>query len=217
MRRLLLFARRPRLGKVKTRLCPPLDPGQALALYRAFLTDLLALARDCARDYLVEVWWDGPPLETELAGLDLDGLVSREQPAGDLGDRLRYAVARHEAPSVVIGADSPTLGRQVIDDAFRILCESHPVVLMPSLDGGYVLLGLWRPRASIFRDIPWGGAEVCDATLERARDHGLHVELLPPGYDVDDAAGLRRLEADLSHPEIAARAPATFRALRLLF
>ena len=113
--------------------------------------------------------------------------------------------------------DSPTLGRDSIDRAFGALSELRPVVLMPSVDGGYVLIGVCGQHPEIFRDIPWSGPHVATATLERARHLGLRVELLPQGYDVDDAAGLRRLEADLSDPEIAARAPATLRALRLLF
>ena len=216
MRRLVLFAKRPRLGKVKTRLCPPLDAPGALTLYRGFLTDQLALLRRCAPDYRAEVWWDGPADET-LDGFELDGLIQREQPAGDLGARLVRAFAETDGPTVAIGADSPTLGRAAIDQAFETLSELRPAVLMPSIDGGYVLVGLWRAEPEVFRDIPWSGPRVTDVTLERARELGLGVEVLPQGYDVDDDAGLRRLEADLSHPEIAARAPATLRALRLLF
>ena len=217
MRRLLLFARRPLLGKVKTRLCPPLQPEQALTLYRGFLTDQLGLLRRCTADYHVEVWWDGPPEAASLRGFDLAGTEQREQTDGDLGQRLAHAFGEAEVPAVAIGADSPTLGRAAIDRAFAALSELRPVVLMPSIDGGYVLVGLWRNHPEVFRDIPWGGPNVAGATLEQAEKHGLRVKVLPHGYDVDDAAGLRRLEADLSHPEIAARAPATLRALRLLF
>ena len=217
MRRLLLFAKRPRLGKVKTRLCPPLRPEQALTLYRGFLTDQLDLLRRCAADYRVEVWWDGPPDERSLRGFDLARIAQREQSEGDLGQRLAHAFSGAEVPTVAIGADSPTLGRAAIDHAFAALSVLRPVVLMPSIDGGYVLLGLWRLHPAVFRDIPWSGSSVAEVTLERAKTHGLLVTVLPHGYDVDDAAGLRRLEAELSHPEIAARAPATFRAMRLLF
>ncbi|NIQ85696.1 MAG: DUF2064 domain-containing protein [Acidobacteria bacterium] len=215
MPRLLLFARRPRLGKVKTRLCPPLEPDQALTLYRGFLTDQLALLRRCAEDYRVEVWWDGPPGET-TAGLDLDGIEQRVQCDGDLGRRLEHAWGTADGPTCAIGVDSPTIGRDAIDRAFARLSELRPMVLSPAADGGYVLIALWRPRPELFRDIPWGGPGVTEATLACAERIGLRVELLPPGYDVDDEAGLRRLEADLSRPAIAARAPATVRALRLL-
>jgi rSAM/selenodomain-associated transferase 1 len=217
MRRLLLFAKRPRPGKVKTRLSPPLDARQAASLYRGFVCDLLALLRDCAGDYASEVWWDGPPDDPSLAGLDVAGLRIREQPPGDLGRRLASAFCEADVPTVVIGADSPTIGRGVVDRAFEALSELRPVVIQPALDGGYVLLGQWRPRRELFRDIPWGESGVCEATLRRAEALGLRVELLPPGYDVDDGDGLRRLEAELADPAVAARAPATLRALRLLF
>ena len=216
MSRLLLFAKRPRLGKVKTRLCPPLEPAQALELYRAFLSDQLNLLRRCASDSRVEVWWDGPA-DDSLKRFDLSDIEQHEQVCGDLGERLAHAFAAAAGPAVAIGADSPTLGSDAIDQAFSSLSELRPAVLMPAMDGGYVLIGLWRHHPEVFRDIPWGGPGVTAATLEQAKKHGLRVEVLPHGYDVDDAAGLRRLEADLSHPEIAARAPATLRALRLLF
>ena len=216
MRRLLLFAKRPRLGKVKTRLCPPLDADQALALYRAFLIDQLDLLRRCSPDYRVEVWWDGPPDET-FRGFDLAGIVQREQPDGDLGARLTHAFADSNGPTVAIGVDSPTLGSAEIERAFGALSALRPVVMMPAVDGGYVMIGLWGPQPEIFRDIPWSGSRVAVTTLERAQAQGLRVEVLPQGYDVDDGDGLRRLESDLSRPEIAARAPATLRALRLLF
>jgi rSAM/selenodomain-associated transferase 1 len=216
MCRLVLFAKRPRLGKVKTRLCPPLDAEQALTLYRAFLSDQLALLRRCADDYRAEVWWDGPADET-LDGFNLDGLAQREQPEGDLGARLVHAFAQTGGPTVAIGTDSPTLGSAAIDTAFAVLSERRPAALMPATDGGYVLIGLWRTEPEVFRDIPWSGPRVTEVTLERAQGIGLRVEVLPQGYDIDDDKGLRRLEADLSHPEIAARAPATLRALRLLF
>ena len=73
----------------------------------------------------------------------------------------------------------------------------------------------WRCRPS--RGCTWSGAQVAATTLARAQARSLRVEVLPQGYDVDDGDGLRRLEVDLSRPEIAARAPATSRALRLLF
>jgi len=217
MRRLLLFAKRPRPGKVKTRLTPPLSSTQATSLYRGFVTDLLSLLRDCAGEYRAEVWWDGPADDPSLAGFDVSGLVIREQSAGDLGCRLENAFGEAEVPTVVLGADSPTIGRAPIDRAFAGLSELRPVALQPSVDGGYVLLGLWRPRVELFRGIPWGESAVCETTLRLAEEHGLRVEMYPPGYDVDDADGLRRLEAELADPQIAARAPATFRALRLLF
>lgn len=216
MSRILLFARRPQLGKVKTRLCPPLTPEQALSLYRAFLSDHLDLLRTCAAHGRPEVWWDAP-LEAAEYGLDTSGLTEHVQPSGDLGERLAHAFGAEETPAVAIGADSPTLGSRAIENALETLSASRPLALMPALDGGYVLLGLWRMRSEIFRDVPWGTEDVADVTLANAERAGVPVTLLPAGYDVDDADGLRRLEHDLAYPEIAARAPATARSLRLLF
>jgi len=217
MSRLMLFAKRPRTGRVKTRLCPPLTAEQALVLYRGFLVDGLDLLRRCSNHHRTELWWDGPPDAAALEGLDLDGIETRTQSDGDLGHRLAAAFGAESSPAIVIGADSPTLGRADIDRAFATLSELRPVVLKPSLDGGFLLLGLWQPHEGLFREIPWGGGDVSEVTLQRARELRLRVEIQNPGYDVDDAEGLRRLEADLADPAIAARAPATLRALRLLF
>jgi glycosyltransferase A (GT-A) superfamily protein (DUF2064 family) len=86
-------------------------------------------------------------------------------------------------------------------------------VIFPAQDGGYVLIGLRRPRAELFRDVPWGGPAVLRITLGRARACAMDLRLLPPWYDVDDAGGLRRLRADLAAAGGSPRAPRTARVL----
>ena len=98
--------------------------------------------------------------------------------------------------------------------AFRILDLGAAAVVGPAFDGGYVLLGMQRPLAELFRDVPWGEAGVCQVTVERAQASSIEIRGLDPWYDVDDREGLLRLRADLEGSEGAARAPATARVLK---
>lgn len=215
MNRLLLFAKRPRLGKVKTRLCPPLRAEQALELYRAFLADQLDFLRVAAADGQAEICLDGaadPRRDPPLPGVR----VSLQGP-GDLGDRMLRAFGRSAADgcteTVVVGADSPTLPVRLVARAFERLRGGACAVVAPSLDGGYVLLGLREPRPELFRDLPWGTPAILELTRERANAAGLRIELLPPWYDVDDGYGLKMLERELRRPAASRRAPATARFL----
>jgi hypothetical protein len=220
MRRLVLLAKRPRLGRVKTRLVPPLDAGQALALYRAFLDDQLSFLGSFASRSQVELCLDDPePGDAPDPGPAGQIEVALQGP-GDLGQRLLRAFQRAwrqgARATVVIGADAPTLPEGYVTRAFRILDLGAGAVVGPAVDGGYVLLGLQRPLAELFRDVPWGTAGVCRVTVERARDAGIEIRGLDPWYDVDDREALLRLRDDLADPVSAARAPRTAEVLARL-
>jgi rSAM/selenodomain-associated transferase 1 len=212
MRRLILFAKRPRKGRVKTRLAAELGRDATLALYRAFLDDQIRFLRGFAGRHQVELCLDGVP-DADL-GLDrLASLCVTKQGPGDLGRRLLRAFRRSRRAgaraTVVIGADAPTLPRSLVDGAFRELDRGRPAVVAPADDGGYVLLGMDRPRGALLHGVPWGGSRVLAVTRRRAAAAGLGLRELAGWYDVDDLASLARLEADLARPEAARRAPAT--------
>jgi len=219
-RRLILFAKRPRLGCVKTRLVPPLTPEQALSLYRAFLIDQLALLRLLANDYTVEVSVDDAWEPDAQFVSELDGLTITEQGGGDLGRRLTRAFRRSResgsGSTVVIGVDSPTLPAQWLRQAFEVLAAGAAAVISPAEDGGYVLLGLNDPIPALFRDVPWGSSRVFEITRRRAAETGLDLAQLEPWYDVDDIVGLDRLRTELADPKAAQRANATARYLQSL-
>jgi len=215
MQRLVLFAKRPRLGHVKTRLVPPLTAEQALELYRAFLTDQLGLLdafrSRCDLELCLDEAWE-PERET------VGGSVRRtEQGDGDLGVRMLRCLQRATGEGaervVIVAADSPTLPRTHVERAFDALAGGAEVVLAPAFDGGYVLIGLRRPLPELFRDMPWGGPQVLRITVERTRETGVETLVLDPWFDVDDTEGLGRLRDDLRDPAVASRAPATARAL----
>lgn len=218
--RLLLFAKRPRPGKAKTRLSPPLEQEDALGLYRAFLADQLRLLEAFRSACEVELALDGPwePRDGPLPSFP--GLRVSEQGPGDLGERLLRAFVRCAAEgsdaTVVVGADSPTLPTGHVEKAFETLRDGAPGVIAAARDGGYVLLGLRDPQPALFGGIAWGGADVFAATCRRASEHGIDLARLDPWYDIDDARGMARLRRELAHASARCRAPATARFLAAL-
>ena len=216
--RLILFAKRPLLGAVKTRLVPPLLPEQALELYEALLEDQIRFLRSfgtAARR--VELCTDEPWLPRGRLARTTEGLPRSEQGPADLGARMLRAVSRSRDEgthsTVIIGADAPTLPRDHVMEAFRALHEESEAVVSPAEDGGYVLIGMVRPLAELFREVSWGGASVMEVTRRRARQAGIRLHELPPWYDVDNKESLGRLRRDLQTPEGRRRAPATCRYL----
>ena len=207
-------------GRVKTRLCPPLTPGEAAVLYRAFLVDLTRMLETADVDWVV--------FSTDPAGQrdtwPSDAATPREilpQVGDDLGARMLHAL-RHlngdgSVPAVLIGSDHPTLSPAHLRAAFTAL-GSTEMVFGPSTDGGYVLVGARTPRRELFEGIAWSTSTVLAETLDRAEAHGIRCAFLDPWYDVDDAGDLAFLRLhlralELEHGE-AAPCPATRRALR---
>jgi len=118
------------------------------------------------------------------------------QGPGDLGQRMERVLARahqQRATGVIIGADSPDLPTELVEEAFEALREPG-MVIGPSLDGGYYLIGCAGVVPSIFNHGPiWGGPEVFARTMDAVRGLGVTCHVLPPWDDVDDVEGLRRL------------------------
>jgi rSAM/selenodomain-associated transferase 1 len=207
MTTLVVFARAPVLGRVKTRLAETLGAEGALALYRAFLDDTCALAEVAERRVLA-VAGDSSSL-AELAARH--GMQLEAQSDGDLGARMASAIAKH-APALIIGSDSPSLPREHLELAQRALDEQDFVV-GPSTDGGYWLIGARAAAPWLFEGITWGGDKVFFDTLARLR--GQRHVLLPFHFDVDEAADLETLRQHLAGLPATA-APATRAALAAL-
>ena len=195
-RRLLLFTKPAHAGRVKTRLIGDLSPGEAAELHAAFLADLVARLQRGA--FTLRLAWALDPDEELPAGPAL-GL---RQEGDDLGERLYRALsaAAVEAPLVAaLGSDHPTLPLATVHRAFAALAASADVVLGPAADGGYYLIALRAAavRRRLFAGVPWSTPAVLAATLDRCRELGLAIELLPEAADVDTPEDLRRLAADL--------------------
>ena len=191
-----------------------------MELYRALLSDSLALLSRLRRqDRGVEACLDGPWSPDRDLFPGAEDIPRAEQGPGDLGERLERMFHRCHgegmARTVVIGADSPTLPSSIVDEAFERLREGADAVVSPAADGGYVLVGVrGEPPSALFRDVPWGDANVLRTTRDRAVESGIVLVEVPPWYDVDDFHSLERLIRDLDDPHTAENCPATVRALR---
>lgn len=199
---LILFARAPEPGRVKTRLEPLLGVAGAAALYRAFLQDAGRIYGRGA-DWAPVVAVEGDSDHPELRSLFPAPWRRVSQASGDLGEKLSAAFEeefeRGAPAAVAVGSDHPGLLRSDLNALFGIL-SSGMAALIPADDGGYCAVGLAclvDPRA-IFSGIPWSSSSVLEETLERAADARISVGLLPPAYDVDRPEDLARLRADLS-------------------
>jgi rSAM/selenodomain-associated transferase 1 len=213
----LLFARWPRIGRVKTRLARRLGEEGALELHRAMLEDTrerLDRLRQAGRAETRLLWADGPPAGEELRARLSTRSDEGLQEGADLGGRLNRAIGDGLGkghPSVlVLGSDSPTLPEKRLHEALASL-EEADLVFGPCPDGGYYLVGARRPVPEVFRDIPWGGGEVLARSLEAARKAGASTRLLGEHADVDRPADLIALRAELSPAgsEAARLAPRT--------
>jgi rSAM/selenodomain-associated transferase 1 len=190
----------PRAGKVKTRLTPPLTPEEAAALNICFLRDTAAaiaqtVAERTARGIAVftpasanEAYVDILPEEFDLVPQRGDGFGER------LGCAIEDLLAIGFASVCLIDSDSPTVPQIAFSQAVDFLNRSEEaVVLGPSDDGGYYLVGLKKLDRSLFERIDWSTDRVLEQTMQRARELNLPVHLLPTWYDVDDRATLQRL------------------------
>lgn len=197
-RALLVVAKRPAPGQTKTRLSPPLLSDEASTLYECFLRDTLDLARRVPQVRRVIGY---TPLEEseyfERLAPDFDLMP---QIGDSLGERLDGVLARCLADGfdqvVVMGSDCPTLPATHLAMAFDLLAESD-VVLGPSEDGGYYLIGTKQPQPALLREVEMSTPWVLRDTLALAEEKGLRVGLLPGWYDVDTFDDLLRLQADL--------------------
>jgi len=180
---IILFAKAPQPGQVKTRLIPNLTAGQAAALHSAFVQDTLAKALQI-RSADVELHTGVPcPDWADYK------VPQRLQCSGDLGarmyDSLRAALGEGRPQAVILGTDSPTLP------------ASHLIEL---LDGGYYAFAARRIHPAMFDGVPWSAPDTLDRTIDAVRACGLGVAVTSPWYDVDEPADLLRLEKEPDLP-----------------
>jgi rSAM/selenodomain-associated transferase 1 len=200
---LVIFARYPTPGQVKTRLGRVIGDDSAAALYRAFLADLAERFTPAAREDGYDLWWACAPGHGSLA--EVVGARARivGQRGTTLGDRLFCACEDLRAQGyqrvVIVGSDAPHLPVARVRESFARL-TTHEVVLGPADDGGYYLIGLhlWPEPPDLFRGITMSTATVLAETLERAHARALAVAQLAPLFDVDEAEDLTRLATALT-------------------
>ena len=198
--RLLVFARLPELGKVKTRLAATLGNERTLAVYQTMLDELLSSIGESTPETEIEILWAPTPSANGAALRHAFGdRTIAMQTGATLGDRLAMAFSErfffHRTQKIVaIGVDDPHLPRAIIDHAFALL-DSCEWVIGPATDGGYYLIGCRAAAfdSSIFADdIEWGSDRVLAATLDKIQTSGSSVAMLPQRSDIDTAEDLER-------------------------
>jgi glycosyltransferase A (GT-A) superfamily protein (DUF2064 family) len=208
-----VMAKTPQPGRSKTRLCPPLQPGQAAALSAAFLRDTTENIAAARRHAPILGYAAYAPLGMEAVLRDhlspgtalvlADGQAPMPPGVEGFGRCLLHAVqgmlALGHGAACVLSSDTPTLPTRCLVRAAELLLApgaAGRAVLGACDDGGYYLLGVTAAHAELFADIAWSTDSVAEATRERVRRLGLDLIELDPWYDVDDAASLGRLLTD---------------------
>jgi hypothetical protein len=202
MKLLGVFAKYWQPGAVKTRLAAEIGNFQASRLYRRFLETTLARVSGLADQQVLA--FTPEERRSDFARLAGTGWKLQSQGSGTLGQRMArffaWAGEQGATHTVLIGSDSPHLPAGRVAEAFTHL-DHCPVVLGPSEDGGYYLLGLRGASPEIFEDIPWSTPRVWPETVRRLQYQGVPFLALAPWYDVDDLGDLRRIYAELRQTE----------------
>lgn len=197
----VIMAKTPRPGAVKTRLCPPLSPEEAAELYRCFLLDTIAKLCTCRQASLFIAYT--PRTDRGVFAALAPGLPLLPQRGRDLGARMADCFAQLFAKGytkvLLTGSDLPTLPLRMIQQALDLMATPQvDVVLGPSEDGGYYLIGLRTLHRELFAEMTWSTSQVLAETVRRAEAQGLQMAYLPPWFDVDTPADLVRLQTTLA-------------------
>lgn len=193
------MAKEPKIGSTKTRLCPPLSPEEAANLYEALLRDTInTMAQLDDVDLAIAI--TPPESRSYFEGISPPGTLLLPVTCSDIGDCLNQVINQllefGYQKVVALNADGPTLPISFIESGFELL-DDNDLVFGPSEDGGYYMVGITQPRPQIFEGVAWSTPEVLSQSLEIAERLGLKVALTPAWYDVDTAADIERLRADL--------------------
>jgi rSAM/selenodomain-associated transferase 1 len=194
--RILIFAKAPEPGQVKTRLIPALGAQGAADLQARLLRDTVARLA-ATRLASIELWcapgcrWEPFPELADRYGLGIHG-----QRGADLGETMLHAAThalRRGDKVVLVGTDCPSLDGAYLEQALMALQE-HDAVIGPAEDGGYVLLGLKRTAEALFRDISWGTDRVTELTRNHMAALAWRWAELPILWDLDRPEDLERLD-----------------------
>ncbi len=213
---LVIMAKAPRPGAVKTRMASTLSPVAAVDFYRCLLGDTLTLARSL-RDVEVAIMCPDSDVNelAQLAGGQANVIAQKgEGLAAGLTSVFAH-FAEGQRRTIAFNSDSPHLASSVLEDAFETLA-AHDVVIGPTHDGGYYLVGAKASHPTLFASDGMGTSSALDRLLARARSLELSVGLADSFYDIDVADDLNRLAEELRlAPERAPRTAAWLRQREL--
>jgi rSAM/selenodomain-associated transferase 1 len=217
---LVIFARAPRAGQVKTRLVPIFSAEEARVLHMALLGDVLERSvRALEGRATVFLAWSETLAVVSKADAFPPEVKVETQSGRDLGERMALAIQSKLRDGfkrvVILGSDSPTLPASHLTGAFDALREVE-VVLGPAADGGYYLVGMSHLHLEIFRDMQWGSAGVLAATHQRLKKSGTRYTDLGMWHDVDTPEDVGRLFRDLLRMKERQAADLPVRTYRIL-
>jgi rSAM/selenodomain-associated transferase 1 len=198
-----IMAKAPQPGQVKTRLCPPLSLGEAAQLYRCFLLDKIAQVNGLQGAAPV-ISYAPDDSKSTFKDLTPPHFMLIPQRGDDLGARLvctfEQLFRQGYSQVIVIDSDTPTLPTAYLEQAHSLIAaHDNDVVLGPTEDGGYYLIGLRQSHHELFERMPWSTAQVFPETKRRSEQSGLTVAYTESWYDVDTPDDLTRLMASLDH------------------
>lgn len=215
-RSIIIMAKIPSAGRVKTRLQPKLSPKQCAALADAFLQDTAAKAKKVCENVILAY---SPAEEISALKKILPSQnVFTEQKGKDLGEKMfnafKFAFEQNSDLVVMLGTDSPTFPADFIEQAFEFLELETDVVLGGAEDGGFYLIGLRALSEEIFEHVEWSSPKAFEQVYRNIMNLNLHLREVPSWYDVDEPRDLEKLRAEFLHNENARRrAPETFKFL----
>jgi hypothetical protein len=214
----ILFTRIPVPGKTKTRLMPFLTGEECCLLQRAFLCDVFDVLRGVDAECDIVVAYEPEGDVPELIELLPGAKEYFPQHGGDLGERMLNAIDRMLTSGygrcLLIGSDMPLLKPDFITGAFRSL-DSHDIVLNPTEDGGYYLVGMKEPCEELFRLEKYGVSSVFEKTMAAAETSGKTVAVGAPTMDIDTPEDFIRLKERLEQ-EKQETCPETRKALKIM-
>ncbi len=200
-----ILAKAPIAGLAKTRLIPHLGADGAAALQRWLLQRTLATA--VSANLGPVTLWCAPDIDhPEFSACQPSGVALRQQPEGDLGERMHAAIAESstEAGTLIIGTDCAVLTPPLLREAAACFLD-HEATLVPAEDGGYVLIGMRQADRSPFRGIDWSTERVMAQTRARLTSMNWRWSELPALWDIDRQEDFERLSA--LFPELIALCP----------
>lgn len=185
---LIIFAREPVPGEVKTRLAASIGNQAAAELYSAMLQDVLQ-AVSALHDITPIIFWANKTIPQQTVRFNRY-FQSRLQSGNDLGERMAHAFdtafSNGFESCCIIGSDSPGIPPEFITKAFELLeNENNDVTFGPAADGGYYLIGMRQTHVPLFNDIPWSSLHTLEKSCEKADLSGIRYVLLPEWYDID--------------------------------
>ena len=195
---IVIMAKFPEAGRVKTRLQPFLSTEQSAEIALAFLQDAENKAKSVCKNLIIA--FSPPEKKANFKSILQHENILIEQAGANLGERMfnafEFAFSNNSDSVVIIGTDSPTFSLEFIKDAFEFL-KTSDAVLGETADGGYYLIGLDILKKEIFENVEWSSEETFEQTVRNIENLDLKLSLLPKWYDVDFPEDLKRLKKEL--------------------